>query len=63
MTHSRGEPGPQGSGVRVSNKHQTAIFRSRFGAVFTCVEYRVRPVNANPPTMLPRTVGISFQMK
>ena len=35
----------------------------RFGAVLTCVAYSVRPVKARPPTRLPSTVGISFQMK
>ncbi len=40
-----------------------ATFRSRFGAVMTWVAYSVRPVKARPPTRLPSTVGISFQIK
>ena len=35
----------------------------RFAPVFTCVAYSVRPVNVRPPTRLPSTVGISFQMR
>ena len=42
---------------------RATISTSRFGAVLACVAYRVSPVNARPPTKLPRTVGISFQMK
>ena len=38
-------------------------FKSLFGPVLMCVEYRVKPVNARPPTRLPSTVGNSFQMK
>ena len=36
---------------------------TRFGAVLTCVAYSVRPVKARPPTRLPTTVGISFQIR
>lgn len=36
---------------------------ARLGAVFRCVVYRVRPVNDSPPTRLPSTVGISFQIR
>ncbi len=35
----------------------------RFGSVRTCVAYRVSPVKARPPTRLPSTVGISFQIR
>ena len=37
--------------------------KSRLGAVLMCVVYKVRPVNARPPTRLPRTVGISFHTR
>ena len=40
-----------------------AVPASRFGAVLRCVLYKVSPVNESPPTRLPSTVGISFQMK
>ena len=42
---------------------RVTISASRFGAVLMWVAYKVKPVKARPPTRLPRTVGISFQMK
>lgn len=32
-----------------------AYAKTRFGAVFTCVVYKVSPVKAIPPTRFPRT--------
>lgn len=43
--------------------HQIDQAALRFGAVRTCVEYSVRPTKARPPTRLPTTVGISFQIR
>ena len=40
-----------------------ASCRSRFGAVLMWVAYSVSPVKERPPTRLPTTVGISFQIK
>ena len=36
---------------------------TRFGAVLMWVAYSVNPVKERPPTRLPTTVGISFQIR
>ena len=49
--------------LRVQVDGKPAGAAARFGAVRACVAYKVKPVKARPPTRLPSTVGISFQIK
>ena len=59
----RRDLGERSAEVAPGSKNHATALSCRFGAVLTCVEYSVSPVNARPPTMLPTSVGISFHRK
>ena len=56
-------PGQHGSGMRGGGCRARAQAGTRRGAVRTCVEYNASPTKVSPPTRLPTTVGISFQIR
>ena len=60
-------PGERPDGLTLSRVRPRKVNRDqaipRFGAVLMWVAYSVRPVKERPPTRLPSTVGISFQIR